>query len=54
MHNEILNEITLYCRDECSSNQECPEDECILFRIERLVVENESLYKGNAGEDSGS
>ena len=46
----ILDEITLYCRDECCSSQECPEDECILFRIERLVVESESMYQGNSGE----
>lgn len=39
---QILNEITLYCRDECCSSCECPEDECVLFRIERLVVESES------------
>ena len=46
----ILDEITLYCRDECCSSQECPEDECILFKIERMVVESESMYQGDSGE----
>lgn len=44
---QILDEVTLYCRDECCSSGECPEDECVLFRIERLVVENESKDNGN-------
>ena len=35
---EIMNEITLYCRDECCSSQECPEEACVLFRIERRVL----------------
>lgn len=47
---KILNEVTLYCRDECGSNQECPEDECVLFRIERLVVDDESMYQRNIRE----
>ena len=37
----IMNEITLYCRDECCSCDCCPEDECVLFRIERMVIESE-------------
>ncbi|MBQ9700109.1 MAG: hypothetical protein IJV71_05740 [Lachnospiraceae bacterium] len=41
LQEQILNEVTLYCRDECSSSCECPEDECVLFRIERLVVESD-------------
>lgn len=42
---QILNEITLYCRDECCSSSECPEDECVLFRIEKAVLESESKCK---------
>lgn len=45
LQEQILNEVTLFCRDECSSIGECPEEECVLFRIERLVVESESEYK---------
>lgn len=37
MEEAILNEITLYCRDECCSSDSCPEDECVLFRIEKLI-----------------
>lgn len=51
---QILNEISLYCRDECCSNCECPEEECVLFRIERLVVENESKCQGNIRDGSRS
>lgn len=36
---QILNEITLYCRDECCSSDSCPEEECVLFRIERMVAD---------------
>lgn len=39
---QILNEITLYCKGECCSECNCPEDECILFRIKMLIVESES------------
>lgn len=34
----ILNETTTFCRDECSSREICPEDECILMRIEKIIV----------------
>ena len=39
---QIINEITIYCRDECCSSYECPEDECVLFRIERMVTEDDT------------
>lgn len=47
---QMLNEITLYCRDECCSSQECPEDECVLFRLERMVIDSESTYNRNIRE----
>lgn len=38
----MLDEITIFCRDECSSREVCPEDECVLMRIEKIIVgENE-------------
>lgn len=40
MKEQILNEITLYCRDECCSSNNCSENECVLFRIERMVIED--------------
>lgn len=35
---KIMNEITEFCRD-CESCQNCPEEDCILFRIERIIVD---------------
>ena len=40
MEKEILNEITEFCKG-CCSNDCCPEDECVLFRIERIIEQNE-------------
>ncbi len=57
--NEILNEITTYCGTECSSVGECPEEACVLYRIEKRVLElsqndEEVKYvsKGNYRGDS--
>lgn len=36
---KILNEITTYCSEECSSVNECAEDNCVLGRIENLIIE---------------
>lgn len=44
---EILKEIHDYCGNECCSNQCCPEEECVLYRIERLVIEGVSEHQGN-------
>jgi hypothetical protein len=33
---KILNEITSFC-EECGSKDSCSEDECVLFRIEKIV-----------------
>ena len=38
----ILTEITNFCR-ECGSNMECPEMDCVLFRIEKQVEDLEKL-----------
>ena len=42
--NKILLEITEFCK-YCSSNLCCPEDECVLFRIEQIVVKNNKKKK---------
>lgn len=34
---EIMNEITGFC-EQCSSHECCPEEECVLWRIEQLIV----------------
>ena len=38
MEDKILDEITTFCNEECSSKTHCPEDECVLFRIESIVL----------------
>lgn len=36
MKDEILNETTTFC-NECSSKECCPENECVLYRIEQIL-----------------
>lgn len=40
MEDKILNEITSFC-EECNSKDCCPESDCVLFRIEQIVLEKE-------------
>lgn len=35
---EILNEIHNFCANECCSCECCPENNCILFRIEQIIT----------------
>lgn len=34
---QIMNQITKFCENECCENQCCSEDDCILFRIEKII-----------------
>lgn len=34
---KILDEITTFCGEHCPSVRDCPEEECVLFRIEKLI-----------------
>lgn len=36
---QILNEITDFCDQECCSNNQCAESACVLFRIEKVIIE---------------
>ena len=36
MKNKVLKEITDFC-STCSSHECCPEEDCILFRIEQII-----------------
>lgn len=36
MNEEILTEITDFC-SECPSHENCPEEECVLYRIEQII-----------------
>lgn len=38
LENNILNEIHNFCQNECGSCTDCPEESCVLYRIERLIV----------------
>lgn len=40
MEEKILLEITNHC-EECPNRECCPEEECVLFRIEKIVEERE-------------
>lgn len=44
MKNKILLEIAKFC-ENCSSNCCCPEDECILYRIEKILLEKKEKKK---------
>ena len=33
----ILNEITGFCNYDCGNKLNCAEEECVLFRIEKMV-----------------
>ena len=36
---QILNEITTFCGNECAKRECCIEEECILWRIEQLILQ---------------
>lgn len=38
---EIINDIHNFCENECGVRESCPEDDCILFRIEKLIIGSE-------------
>lgn len=40
MEEQIKLEIASFC-EECPSHENCPEDECVLFRIEKIILESE-------------
>lgn len=44
MKNRILLEIANFC-EYCNSNCCCPEDECILFRIEKIITKKKENKK---------
>jgi hypothetical protein len=41
MEEKILNETTSFC-ESCLSKECCPEEECVLYRIEQIVENNVS------------
>lgn len=43
MEDKILNEITDFC-NECGSKENCPEEECVLYRIENIVLPKKKKF----------
>lgn len=41
MKEKILTEITNQC-ENCNLHEKCIEEECVLFRIEQILLKNES------------
>lgn len=42
---KILDEITTFC-ETCASRESCPEEDCVLYRIEKVVVDdNKKVYQ---------
>lgn len=48
MGNKILKEITEFCK-ECASHECCCEEDCVLYRIEQIIV-NKTNKKGGTNE----
>ena len=47
MKEDVLNETTSFC-NECPRKECCPEEECVLFRIEQIILkEGERMEKSN-------
>lgn len=44
MKKKILTEIANFCM-ECNSHSCCPEEDCVLFRIEKIVLEEKNKKK---------
>ena len=44
MKDKILKEITEHCKD-CLMKERCPENECVLFRIEQLLLKQKKDKK---------
>lgn len=42
---DILKEITTYCGNECCSVNSCPEEVCVLYRIEKNAIKINDLLE---------
>ena len=50
MKNKILKQITEFCK-LCNSHNNCPEDDCVLFRIEKITLKEEIKMKEHNKEE---
>ncbi len=46
MEEEVLSEITEYCRT-CLCNTKCTEENCVLYRIEQIILGVDSSEDSN-------
>lgn len=51
MKNKILLEIANFC-EGCGSNCCCPEEECVLFRIEKIILDKKGEKKDDKNTKS--
>ena len=51
MKNKIMLEITNHC-EECPNHECCPEEECVLFRIEKIIEDKEKRTKQDKKEET--
>lgn len=49
MKDEILEEIAEHC-DDCRVKECCKEDECVLYRIEQIVLDKNRVYQIEVSE----
>ena len=47
---KIMNEITDFC-EQCPSKDCCPEEDCVLFRIEKILFEKKEEKKKKNEKD---
>lgn len=50
MKDEILEEIAEHC-DDCKLKECCKEDECVLYRIEQIVLDKNRVYQIEVSEE---
>lgn len=39
---KILLEISNFCENNCAEREQCVEDDCVLYRIEQIIIEKEN------------
>ena len=49
MEEKILNETTTFC-ERCPDRECCPEEECILYRIEQIITKQPKKDKPIEGQ----
>ena len=53
MEEKILNETTTYC-ETCPKRECCLEEDCILYRIEQILLKHEKKKKNDSVDPNAS